>query len=60
LVTKSKGTLKRNRIEGIVEADNLNCKNAMSKLDFKNEETMKDCEITNGKLISVDVYAKTN
>jgi ribosomal-protein-alanine N-acetyltransferase len=32
----------------------------MSKLDFKNEETMKDCEIKNGKLISVDVYAKTN
>lgn len=60
MVTKSKGTLKRNRIEGFVEADNLNCKNAMSKLDFKNEETMKDCEIKNGKLISVDVYAKTN
>jgi ribosomal-protein-alanine N-acetyltransferase len=60
LVTKSKGTLKRNRIEGFVEADNLNRKNAMSKLHFKNERTMKDCEIKNGKLMSVDVYAKTN
>ena len=52
--------LKLNRIEGFVETDNLNCKNAMSKLDFKNEGTMKDCEIKNGKSISVDVYAKTN
>ena len=52
--------LKLNRIEGFVETDNMNCKNAMSKLDFKNEGTMKDCEIKNGKLISVDVYAKTS
>ena len=52
--------LKLNRIEGFVETDNLNCKKAMSKLDFKNEGTMKDCEIKNGNLISVDVYAKTN
>ena len=52
--------LQLNRIEGFVETDNVNCKNAMSKLDFKNEGTMKDCEVKNGKLISVDVYAKTN
>jgi ribosomal-protein-alanine N-acetyltransferase len=52
--------LKLNRIEGFVETDNNNCKKAMSKLDFKLEKTMKDCEIKNGKLISIDVYAKTN
>ena len=52
--------LKLNRIEGFVETDNVNCKNAMSKLDFKNEGTIKDCEVKNGKLISVDVYAKMN
>ena len=52
--------LKLNRIEGFVETDNVNCKNAMSKLDFKNEGTIKDCEVKNGKLISVDVYARTN
>ncbi len=52
--------IKLSRIEGFVEADNLNCKNAMSKLDFVNEGTMKDCEMKNGKLISVDVYGKTN
>jgi len=51
--------IKLSRIEGFVETDNSNCKNAMSKLDFVNEGTMKDCEIKNGKSISIDVYAKT-
>ncbi|WP_025743543.1 GNAT family N-acetyltransferase [Aquimarina pacifica] len=51
--------LKLNRIEGFVDTENVNCKNAMSKLDFQHEKTMKDCEIKNGKPISVDVYAKT-
>lgn len=46
------------RIEGLVETDNLNCKNAMKKLDFKLEGTMKDCEVKNGKFISLDIYAK--
>ena len=52
--------LKLNRIEGFVETENLNCKNAMSKLNFKHEGTIKNCEIKNGKAISVDIYAKTN
>ena len=46
------------RIEGIVETENSICKNAMDKLDFKLEGTMKDCEIKNGKFISLDTYAK--
>lgn len=46
------------RIEGFVESDNLNCKNAMKKLDFNHEGTMKDCEIKNGKFISLDIYAR--
>lgn len=46
------------RIEGFIETDNLNCKNAMKKLDFNLEGTMKDCEIKNGKFISLDIYAK--
>lgn len=50
--------LKLNRIEGFVETENINCKKVMSKLDFKHEKTMKDCELKNGKLISLDVYAK--
>lgn len=48
------------RIEGFVESDNYNCKRAMSKLDFQCEGTMKDCEVKNGKYISVDIYAKIN
>ena len=51
--------LKLNRIEGFVEPENVNCKKAMSKLDFRHEQTMKDCELKNGKLISIDLYAKT-
>jgi ribosomal-protein-alanine N-acetyltransferase len=46
------------RIEGIVETENKNCKNAMVKLDFQHEGTMKECEIKNGKFISLDIYAK--
>lgn len=46
------------RIEGFVESENVNCKNAMAKLDFQHEGTMKDCEIKNGKFISLDIYAK--
>lgn len=46
------------RIEGFVETDNTNCKNAMAKLEFRHEGTMIDCEIKNGKFISLDIYAK--
>ncbi|MBL7747030.1 MAG: GNAT family N-acetyltransferase [Chitinophagaceae bacterium] len=46
------------RIEGIVETENINCKNAMAKLDFRHEGTMRDCEIKNGRFISLDIYAK--
>nr|WP_314839104.1 GNAT family N-acetyltransferase [uncultured Flavobacterium sp.] len=46
------------RIEGFVESENMNCKNAMAKLDFQHEGTMKECEIKNGKFISLDIYAK--
>lgn len=46
------------RIEGFVETENKNCKNAMAKLDFQHEGTMKDCEIKNGQFISLDIYVK--
>jgi len=46
------------RIEGFVAAENINSKNAMTKLDFQSEGTMRDCEIKNGKFISLDIYAK--
>ncbi len=50
--------LELHRIEGFVESENMNCKNAMAKLDFQYEGTMKECEIKNGKFISLDIYAK--
>ncbi|WP_395047278.1 GNAT family N-acetyltransferase [Flavobacterium sp.] len=50
--------LELHRIEGFVESENKNCKNAMAKLDFQYEGTMKECEIKNGKFISLDIYAK--
>lgn len=46
------------RIEGFVETENKNCKIAMAKLDFQHEGTLKECEIKNGKYISLDIYAK--
>ena len=46
------------RIEGIVESENAACKAAMKKLNFELEGTMKECEIKNGKFISLDIYAK--
>lgn len=46
------------RIEGFVESDNINCKNAMAKLDFQHEGTMKDCEMKDGAFISLDIYSK--
>jgi len=46
------------RIEGFVETENNNCKKALAKLQFKLEGTMKDCEIKNGKFISLDIYSK--
>ena len=45
------------RIEGFVESENKNCKSLMSKLDFQQEGTMKDCEFKNGKFLSLDIYA---
>ncbi|MBW1298399.1 GNAT family N-acetyltransferase, partial [Aquimarina litoralis] len=46
------------RIEGFVDSENENCKRAMAKLDFNHEGTMKDCEIKDGKYISIDIYAQ--
>src|SRR5690606_13062164 len=50
--------LNLHRIEAFVEAENLNCKGAMAKLNFAHVGTMKDGEIKNGKFISLEIYAK--
>ena len=48
------------RIEGFVESENLNSKKALAKLGFSLEGTLRDCEIKNGKFISLDIYSKLN
>lgn len=53
-------TLGLHRIEGLVETGNLNCKRALEALDFVHEGTMRECEIKNGKWISLDLYASIN
>ena len=50
--------LELHRIKGFVESENKNCKNAIAKLGFQHEGTMKECEIKNGKFISLDIYVK--
>ena len=49
--------LNLNRIEGYVLSENKKCKIALEKINFKYEGTMRECEIKNGQLISVDIYA---
>lgn len=51
-------TLKLHRIEALVESENSNSKRVLSKMNFRYEGTMKDCEIKNGKVISLEIYAK--
>lgn len=50
--------LNLHRIEGFVETENIACKRTIEKIGFKLEGTMKECEVKNGKFISLDIYAK--
>jgi [ribosomal protein S5]-alanine N-acetyltransferase len=54
------GFLGLHRIEAMVEKENGNCKRVMAKLDFLHEGTLHECEVKNGKWISLDIYAKLN
>lgn len=47
------------RIEAFVETENTLAKRVMDKLDFRLEKTLWNCELKNGKPISLDVYIKT-
>ena len=49
--------LNLNRIEGYVVSDNMKCKNALEKINFQYEGTMRECEVKNDKTISVDIYS---
>ena len=48
------------RIEGFVESNNANCQQALAKLSFIHEGRMQDCELKDGKFISIDIYARVN
>jgi len=48
------------RIEGYVDAKNNNCKKGLDKLNFTHEGTMRDCEIKDGRFVSLDIYAQLN
>lgn len=46
-----------NRIEGLVQSDNIKCKQALEKISFQHEGRLREWEIKDGKFIDVDVYA---
>jgi ribosomal-protein-alanine N-acetyltransferase len=46
-----------NRIESEVEMENTSSKRVMEKLQFVHVLTKKDCEIKNGRYVSLDLYA---
>jgi len=46
-----------NRIEGFVIHQNDKCKRGLEKINFTFEGTMRESEMKNGELISVDVYS---
>ena len=45
------------RLEAQVENENKNSRKALLKLGFVHEGRKVDCEIKNGKYISLDLYA---
>ena len=50
--------LQLHRIEAFVESENQNSKRILEKLDFAYEGTMRECEIKNGRFISLAIYAR--
>ncbi len=52
------GHLQLHRIEAYVETENSGSCRALLKQQFRLEGTMQDCEIKNGRFISLHVFAK--
>jgi len=46
-----------NRIEGYVVNQNSKCKNALEKINFTYEGTMREWEVKNGETINIDIYS---
>lgn len=49
--------LELNRIEGFVVSTNAKCKQALKKINFTYEGTMRECEIKHGNKINLDIYS---
>ena len=49
--------LNLNRIEGYVVSENIKCKNALEKINFTYEGTMREFEYKKGNKINVDIYS---
>lgn len=49
--------LNLHRVEALVETGNSNSAKALLKLGFEKEGLMKDCEIKNGRFISLEIFA---
>lgn len=49
--------LNLNRIEGYVVSENIKCKNALEKINFTFEGTIRESEYKNGNMINVDIYS---
>lgn len=45
------------RIEAFIESENRKSKRAMEKLGFVFEGRMRDCEMKNGRFISLEIYS---
>ena len=45
------------RIEAQVETENINSKKTLSKANFSYEGTLRDCELKNGKWVSLEIYS---
>lgn len=45
-------------IEALVETENENSKKVLRKIGFEFQETKKNCEMKNGRLISLAIYTK--
>lgn len=50
--------LNLHRIEAVVEIENQNSINVLTKLNFIHEGTMRDCEIKNNQYISLHLFSK--
>lgn len=45
------------RLEAMIETDNDACRKGLTKLPFTHEGTLRECELKNGKFISLEIWS---